>query len=127
MSQPELPSPGNIVWQDLTVPEAPAVRDFYCQVVGWSYTDHDMGEYNDFNIIHPETGHTVAGICHRQGPNANVPAQWLIYIVVDDVAGSAQRCRDLGGQVLDGPRAMGDQQFCVIQDPAGAVAALIGN
>ncbi len=127
MAQPELPGPGSIVWQDLTVPDAPAVRDFYCQVVGWTYTGHDMGDYQDFNINHPETGQTVAGICHRQGSNANLPAQWLVYIVVADVAESTRRCLDLGGQVLDGPRTMDGQSFCVIQDPAGAVAALIGN
>ena len=126
MPDQEKPGLGSIVWQDLTVPNAPEVRDFYCQVVGWTYTDHDMGDYADFNINLPETGQTVAGICHAQGLNANVPPQWLVYIAVNDVAQSAQRCLDLGGRVLDGPRSMGDQTFCVIQDPAGAVAALIG-
>ena len=127
MPDQEKPGLGSIVWQDLTVPNAPEVRDFYCQVVGWTYTDHDMGDYADFNINLPETGQTVAGICHAQGPNANVPPQWLVYIAVNDVVQSAQRCLDLGGRVLDGPRSMGDQTFCVIQDPAGAVAALIGH
>ena len=126
MLDQEKPGPGSIVWQDLTVPNAPEVRDFYCQVVGWTYTDHYMGDYADFNINLPETGQIVAGICHAQGSNANVPPQWLVYIAVNDVVQSAQRCLDLGGRVLDGPRSMGDQKFCVIQDPAGAVAALIG-
>ena len=125
-SQFQLPPVGSIAWQDLTVANAPEVRDFYCQVVGWQYTDHDMGDYADYNINLPESGQTVAGVCHARGANANVPPQWLVYIVVADVAESAQRCRDLGGRVLDGPREMGGQTFCVIQDPAGAVAALIG-
>ena len=34
MTTPEQPRIGSIVWQDLTVPNAPEVRDFYCQVVG---------------------------------------------------------------------------------------------
>ncbi|MDE2938542.1 MAG: VOC family protein [Chloroflexota bacterium] len=123
----ELPPVGSIPWQDLTVPNAPEIRDFYCQVVGWTYTDHDMGEYNDYNINLPEGGHTVAGICHARDSNANIPPQWLVYIVVEDVAQSVQRCLDLGGQVVDGPREMGGQTFCVIRDPAGAVAALIGG
>jgi hypothetical protein len=41
------------------------------------------------------------------------------------VAAPPRRCVALGGQVLDGPRPMGSKQFCVIRDPAGAVAALI--
>ena len=123
----ELPTPGSIAWQDLTVPNAAEVRDFYCQVVGWTYTDHDMGDYADYNINLSDGSRTVAGICHARDGNANVPPQWLVYIVVADVTRSAQRCIELGGKVIDGPREMGGQRFCVIQDPAGAVAALIGG
>ena len=126
MTTPEQPRIGSIVWQDLTVSNAPEVRDFYCQVVGWTYTDHDMEEYNDFNINLPGTAETVAGICHDRGTNANIPPQWLVYISVADVAESARRGEELGGKVIDGPRSMGGATFCVIQDPAGAVAALIG-
>jgi predicted enzyme related to lactoylglutathione lyase len=56
-----------------------------------------------------------------------VPAQWLIYINVESVAESARLCAEMGGEVLDGPRKMGDLDFCVIRDPAGAVAALISG
>ena len=126
MTTPEQPRIGSIVWQDLTVSNAPEVRDFYCQVVGWTYTDHDMEDYNDFNINLPGTAETVAGICHARGTNANIPPQWLVYISVADVAESARRCEELGGKVIDGPRSMGGATFCVIQDPAGAIAALFG-
>ena len=126
MTTPEQPRIGSIVWQDLTVPNAPEVRDFYCQVVGWEYTDHNMEGYSDFNINLPGTAETVAGICKARGSNANVPPQWLVYISVADVAESARRCEELGGKVVDGPRSMGEMTFCVIQDPAGAVATLIG-
>jgi hypothetical protein len=30
-------------------------------------------------------------------------------------------------QVISGPKKMGDGKYCVIQDPAGAVAALIDS
>jgi len=123
----QLPPPGSIAWQDLTVPNASEIRDFYCQVVGWTFTDHDMGDYADYNINLSDGGQTVAGICHARGSNAGIPPQWLVYIVVDDVGQSAQKCVELGGKLIDGPREMGGQSFCVIQDPAGAVAALIGG
>ena len=126
MTTPEQPRIGSIVWQDLIVPNASEVRDFYCQVVGWTYTDHDMEEYNDFNINLPGTAETIAGICHARGTNANIPPQWLVYISVADMAESARLCEELVGKVIDGPRPMGGATFCVIQDPAGAVAALFG-
>jgi len=36
-------------------------------------------------------------------------------------------CQELGGRILVGPKAIDEKQrYVVIQDPAGAVAALIG-
>lgn len=118
------PEVGTIAWHDLTVDDASAVKDFYSAVVGWESKEHDCGGYFDFNMITPGKGEIVAGICHAIGVNANLPAQWLIYIIVADVADSARTCEELGGTVIDGPRAVGNGQFCVIRDPAGAVAAL---
>ena len=122
--QPAAPV-GTIVWHDLTVPDAAPVRDFYKEVVGWTATPHDMGEYSDYVVQAPDSGDTVGGICHARGTNANVPAQWLMYVTVADVEASATRCVELGGQILDGPRPVGEKPFCVMQDPAGAVLELI--
>ncbi len=119
-------SAGRVVWQDLTIKDAAGVRDFYAQVVGWTAKEHDMGEYADYEMYPAGSDQCVAGICHAKGHNANIPPQWLLYVEVADVPASAAKCAELGGKVLDGPRAMGAQQFCVVQDPAGAVMALIG-
>jgi predicted enzyme related to lactoylglutathione lyase len=118
-------SPGTIGWIDLTVSEAAQIRDFYKAVVGWTATEVDMGGYADYSMGPPASGQPVAGICHARGDNASLPAQWLIYITVADVDSSAARCVQLGGRLLVAPRQMGSHgRFCVIQDPAGAVAAL---
>jgi predicted enzyme related to lactoylglutathione lyase len=86
-----------------------------------------MGEYNDYDIRLPESDDVVAGICHARGTNANLPPQWLIYVTVEDVNKSTELCKENGGIVVDGPRKMGEYNFCVIQDPAGAVIALISK
>ena len=125
MGKSEKPEVGTITWTDLTVDNAEEVKNFYCEVVGWKSTPHKMEEYHDFNMIAPNSGETVTGICHARGDNANLPPQWLIYITVEDVDKSVKRCVELGGKLIDGPRMMGNSRFCVIQDPAGAVAALI--
>lgn len=119
------PEAGTIGWRDLTVPDAEGVRDFYEQVVGWCHEPVDMGEYSDFSMLTPSTGDCVAGICHARGGNAGLPAQWLIYIFVDDLDASLAACTEKGGGVLSGPTGMGGQgRYAVIQDPAGAVCAL---
>jgi predicted enzyme related to lactoylglutathione lyase len=118
---------GSIVWQDLTVKDAESIKDFYCKVAGWEASGHGMQDYNDYDMKLPGTDKVVAGICHAKGTNANIPPQWLIYITVEDVQKSAELCIASGGKVIDGPRKMGNYNFCVIQDPAGAVAALISK
>jgi predicted enzyme related to lactoylglutathione lyase len=127
VSAKKRPEIGSIAWRDLTVADAASVRTFYGDVVGWKSAEIDMGGYADFAMATPGSGEVVAGICHARGANAKLPAQWLLYITVADVDRSARRCVELGGKILDGPKAAGGQRYCVIQDPAGAVAALVGK
>ncbi|MFD9950216.1 hypothetical protein ACFWYW_56385 [Nonomuraea sp. NPDC059023] len=78
---------GTIVGLDLTVPDAPEIRDFYAAVIGWQpqtlqgtlATDDD-----DFVIASPG-GDWVAGVCHRRGENADLPPPRLAYIAVDNL------------------------------------------
>jgi len=126
MSDHERPAIGTITWTDLTVADAPRVRDFYREVVGWSAVELDMGGYADYCMNAPESGATVAGICHARGANAELPPQWLVYITVADLDHAMERCVALGGAVIAGPRDMGSYgRLCVVRDPAGAVAGLI--
>ena len=84
-----------------------------------------MGDYSDYCMHPPGDPKPVAGVCHARGTNVGLPAQWLIYITVADLDQSIERCRELGGSVLMGPKSLGSHgRFAVIQDPAGAVAAL---
>jgi len=124
MTDSPSPAPGSIAWHDLTVENAAEVGDFYQQVVGWSSEPVDMDGYADFNMVEPGTGQPAAGVCHARGSNAEIPAQWLMYVVVADLDQSMARCREMGGKVVSGPRAVGKARFCVIRDPAGASMAL---
>jgi len=117
---------GTVGWQDLTVPDAERLRDFYASVVGWRAEPVDMGGYADFNMVAPATGEPAAGVCFARGANAKLPPQWLIYVTVADLDASVKACLDGGGTVVDGPRGMGEQRFAVIRDPAGAHMGLVG-
>jgi predicted enzyme related to lactoylglutathione lyase len=117
-------NPGAIAWTDLTINSAETVRDFYAAVTGWKHEPVDMGGYSDFVMTTP-SGDGVAGICHARGSNEGLPAQWLIYINVESLDKSIDAVNSGGGKVIAGPKSMGKHRYCVIQDPAGAVAALI--
>lgn len=115
---------GSIVWTDLTVPNATSLTTFYEKVVGWNTQPLSQGNYDDYVMTTNVEG-GATGICHARGNNSNVPPQWMIYISVEDIAQSIEACKSAGGQVLDGPRKVSGEDFAVIQDPAGAVFAII--
>ena len=118
-------SAGSIEWVDLTSVMADELKNFYGGVIGWKAMPVSMGDYEDYAMSSEEGGAPVAGICHARGMNAELPPQWLIYINVDDLNRSMAECRRLGGKILAGPKKLGEgDRYCVIQDPAGAVAAL---
>ena len=125
MSENTKPTTGSVGWIDLTVEDADAVRDFYKEVVGWTVTPLSMGDYDDYCMNTPVGEVPTAGVCHARGGNADMPAQWMLYINVDDLDRSIARCEELGGSLLTKVKNMpGQGRYCVIRDPAGAVTAL---
>lgn len=116
---------GKVVWHDLTVPNADKVRDFYKSVIGWEHQAFNMGEYEDY-ILQPGVSEKDAvGVCWNRGSNKNIPPVWMMYVGVENVEASIKSVIDLGGKVLDGPRIMDGNNFAVIQDPQGAILAII--
>lgn len=123
MAMSSTPRPGTISWTDLTVEDADRVRDFYESVIGWTPEPLSMGTYSDY-VMNDADGDATAGICHARGNNVDLPAQWLIYITVEDLNHSMKECQRLGGVVLTPPQSYAGGRYCVIKDPAGAVCAL---
>ena len=117
------PRPGTITWTDLTAANAPELCDFYEAVTGWTPEPLSMGDYSDW-LMSDADGEAVAGICHARGSNVDLPAQWLIYITVEDLDHSMAECERLGGAILTPVRRYGGGRYCIIKDPAGAVCAL---
>ena len=126
MTDPRTQPAGTLTGLDLTVPDAGPLRDFYAAVVGWTPMTLEMGDYSDFVMTAPGTGTWVAGICHARGGNADLPPQWLAYVLVDDLEASRARCVAGGGTLLTPVKGSGaGPRYCVIQDPVGAVLALM--
>ena len=120
----ERPEIGSMVWIDLTVPDAEGVRDFYAEVVGWTASEVDMGGYSDYSMNTPGSGTTITGVCHAQGVNREMPPVWMPYFTVADLDASLVKCAENGGVVVVPARSLGEGRFCVVKDPAGAMAAL---
>jgi len=57
--------------------------------------------------------------------NADLPNQWIIYVTVDDIQQSIEKCIELGGKVLKEQKGEdGTCYYALIQDPFGAIMAL---
>lgn len=131
---------GRIVWHDLTVSDAPRVREFYEKVMGWSNMPVPMkdekGAYADYVMLAPEGSEQpavpaehargVCGVCHARGKNAGIPPQWLIYVEVASVRASMAAAEACGGKVVCPMRPVGPNMYSVLQDPAGASIGVIG-
>lgn len=114
---------GSIGWRDLTVEDADGVRDFYAAVTGWTVQDVSMGDYSDYAMA-DANGEAVAGVCHARGENADLPPQWLMYVVVADLEKSLDEAAKRGGDIVAPTRGLMGGKMAVIKDPAGAVVAL---
>jgi predicted enzyme related to lactoylglutathione lyase len=111
---------GKVAWVDLSVVDAPRLRDFYKAVIGWEPAPVNMGDYDDFSMQIPGTKEAAVGICHARGQNAHLAPQWLIYVPVANLKASVDACERLGGKVV----CRHSERYTVIEDPAGAVMML---
>ena len=119
---------GAITWVDLTIPDGDAIRDFYKDVIGWKTMDISMGDYNDYCMISPDDNVVRTGVCHEKGVNAGMPNAWIMYINVSDLDASMEAVRKGGGEIVNGPRNMGEKaRYCIIKDPAGAFLGLFDH
>jgi len=60
---------GEIVWVDLTIPNAEKVREFHLSVIGWEANEFKMGDYSDYVITTPHSKRTVVFVT----PGATMP------------------------------------------------------
>ena len=119
---------GAVTWMDLTTQDADGIRDFYKNVVGWKSMDISMGKYNDYCMQSPDDDVVRTGICHSRGSNATIPPAWIMYINVANLDESIAQVINGGGDVINGPRKMGEKaRYCIIKDPAGAYCGLFDH
>jgi hypothetical protein len=105
-------------WVDLATTDAPAARDFYGRLFGWTIEVNEDPQYGGYAIARI-AGHDAAGISPAQSPDQ--PSAWSVYIGTDDIDALAARVTDAGGTVVAPPFDVGDQgRMAVFQDPSGA-------
>ena len=115
---------GTMAWLDLSVGNADEVKSFYQEVIGWKSESVSMGGYDDHVMLEPNNNEAVAGVCHAQGVNNDLPPAWLPYFLVADIEASIAAVQAKGGSLVTQVKSMGSDKYAVIKDPAGAVCAI---
>ena len=105
------------VWFDLTADEGAKARDFYEQLLGWSF----MAGPGDDDAWMSDGEQPWAAIT----ASGAVPAgRWVPYVTVDDLDAAAKRATRLGGSVVREATAGPAGTSVIIADPDGGLVAL---
>ncbi|MFC5289360.1 VOC family protein [Actinokineospora guangxiensis] len=110
----ELPAgtPGKPCWVEVATGDPAGSAEFYSGLFDWEYRVGDDG----YRVAMVD-GIPVAGLYTPQGDQ---PQQWTLYLTVHDTNNTAERVRQLGGEVLAEPREIpGQGGLLVAADPSG--------
>jgi predicted enzyme related to lactoylglutathione lyase len=114
---------GNFFWNELHTRDPEKVLPFYEKVVGFEHRKMDMGPSGAYYIISKE-GVDRGGVTAHLAKG--VPPHWLPYVYVDQVDDTIAKARKAGGQVPQNAEDIpGVGRFGVVQDPTGAVLAVM--
>ena len=114
--------PNTLVWNELQSRQPDVAKAFYETVFGWTSNTDENG-YVTFAV----DGRIQAGMItmdENWGPD--VPNNWAVYFMVEDVAAKAALAEELGGMILVPPTKAGQMGiFSVVRDPQGGVFTIM--
>jgi len=115
--------PGSFFWNELHTSDPAKALAFLEKVVGFSHRSMDMGPSGTYHIL-------SKGGVDRGGVTSHLPtgtpAHWLPYVASDDVDATVARAKRLGAKIPMPPEDIpGVGRFGVLQDPTGAVLAIM--
>ena len=117
--------PGALAWTELYTHDVEAAARFYGGLFGWkadAAATPDGGEYTVFDL----DGQPAAGMMAIREEWGEMPANWSIYLAVEDLEESLALVESKGGKVLNPPMEVeGVGRFSFIQDPLGAYLSVI--
>jgi len=121
--EPEETPNGEFSWHELATSDYKAAFAFYSDLFGWEKTSEmDMGPDGVY-FMYGLRGRPYGGMYNKK-PEHGAPA-WLPYARVADVQGAAEKIREHGGQVDNGPMQVpGGSWIVMATDPQGGKFAL---
>ncbi|MCP5096670.1 MAG: VOC family protein [Chloroflexi bacterium] len=110
-----------LVWNELQTRDSDAAKSFFNTVFGWEGKTDKTGYVTYF-----QNDRRHAGMIQMDETWGEIPANWGVYFMVDDINVAAAKVEALGGTLMMPPTPAGDiGHFFVAQDPQGGTFSLI--
>jgi predicted enzyme related to lactoylglutathione lyase len=107
--------PNTLIWNELQTHDVEKAITFYTAVFGWG-SQVDENGYVTFQV----DGRTQAGMMKIQEEWGDVPPNWTVYFMVEDVHAAAEKVRELGGTLEGPPMKIGEMgEMAIAVDPQG--------
>jgi predicted enzyme related to lactoylglutathione lyase len=119
------PVVGEASWLELMTTDWRAASTFYQQLFGWQPTEAmDMGEMGTYQMFNRGT-RMIGGMMNLPKEMSQVPPNWQIYFLVDDIDAAVTRITENGGTIVQGPMEVpGGDKILNATDPQGGHFAL---
>lgn len=123
---------GAFSWTELQTTDPGGAKKFYGDLFNWKFSEMPMPDGNgEYHVCRTENADAEKG---GQGgimimpPNVpeGVPPHWTPYVTVDDIDATAQKVKELGGEIIVPiMEVKGVGRMCWLKDPQGGVLAAI--
>lgn len=111
---------GALLWNELATNETDKAGEFYCDLLGWTAQDMNVGGV-DYKLL--MNGDTMAGgIIQMQEEWCDMPPVWFVYFAADDCDGTISKAETLGGKVVSPAMDLeGIGRIAMLTDSQGAL------
>jgi len=116
---------GEFSWHELMTTNQSEGFAFYEELFGWKKTSAmDMGPQGVYQMF-GLTSEIPIGGCYTIPEGMGAPPNWLPYIRVDNADAAAERVKQAGGSIKNGPMEVpGGDRITICADPQGCVFAV---
>lgn len=93
--------PGSFCWNELATDHIDDAKTFYGGLFGWTFQDGESDGPGGVYVSILRDGKSNGGIMGKPAPAAGkMPDYWAVYFCVDDLDGSIEKIKELGGQIM---------------------------
>lgn len=122
-----MPKHGQVCWTEIASTNLEACKTFYGELFNWNLKKSEAVSSEMEYIEFGTEGDCMSGGMHQMTKEfGDSPSHWMSYVAVDNVDESAEKVKELGGNVCVPPTNIPNVgRFCVVNDPTGATFSMI--